>query len=241
MKIASYNIHKCRGTDGLVKPERIVAVIKELGADIVALQEVDHRIGTRTGLLDPALIESATGLRLLTQSDVVDGHGWHGNALLVRGTPLHYHRSRIHLPGIEPRGAVFAELDLGEGKFRVIAVHLGLLRRSRLAQTKALLDIFMDLPPMPTIMLGDFNEWRRVRRSALAVLEPVFGSRPAIPSFPSRLPLLPMDRMLDWPPNLITDFRIHDSKLARVASDHLPILAEVDLNCPLPSMPQRDK
>ena len=103
MKIASYNIHKCRGTDGLVKPERIVAVIKEFDADLVALQEVDHRIGARTGLLDPAMIERETGLRLLTQSDIVDGHGWHGNALLVRGELRHYHRSRIHLPGIEPR------------------------------------------------------------------------------------------------------------------------------------------
>ena len=58
MKVASYNIHKCCGVDGLVKPERIVAVVKEIGADLVALQEVDHRIGTRTGLLNPAMIES---------------------------------------------------------------------------------------------------------------------------------------------------------------------------------------
>jgi endonuclease/exonuclease/phosphatase family metal-dependent hydrolase len=238
MKIASYNIHKCRGTDGLVRPERIVAVIKEFEADVVALQEVDHRIGARTGLLDPALIESETGLRLLTQSDIVDGHGWHGNALLVRGQPRHYKRSRVRLPGIEPRGAVFAELDLGEGKFRVIAVHLGLLRRSRVAQTKALLEAFLDMPPMPTIMLGDFNEWRRVRRSALAILEPVFGSLPVLPSFPSSLPFLPMDRMLDWPPNLITHFGIHNTALARVASDHLPLLGEVNLDCSLPALPE---
>lgn len=238
MKIASYNIHKCRGTDGLVRPDRIVAVIKEFGADVVALQEVDHRIGARTGLLNQAEIKSETGLSLLTQSDILDGHGWHGNALLVRGEPLHYHRSRIRLPGIEPRGAVFAELDLGEGLFRVIAVHLGLLRRSRLAQTKALLEVFLKLPPMPTIMLGDFNEWRRVRRSALAALEPVFGTLPVLPSFPSRLPLLPMDRMLDWPPTLITHFGIHDTPLARVASDHLPLLAYVDLDCSLPQLPK---
>ena len=240
MRVASYNIHKCRGVDGLVRPERIVAVIKELGADLVALQEVDHRIGTRTGLLNPALIESETGLKLLVQSDVVDGHGWHGNALLVRGEPLHYHRSRIHLPGIEPRGAVFAELDLGQGKFRVIAVHLGLLRRSRMMQAKALLDIFKTMMPMPTIMLGDFNEWRRVRRSALAVLEPVFGSLPVQPSFPSRLPLLPMDRILDWPPGLITDFSIHNTPLAKLASDHLPLVADVNLNCILPAMQTGD-
>lgn len=237
MKVASYNIHKCRGTDGQVRPDRTLAVIKELGADFVALQEVDRRIGARTGLLNPAAIESETGLKLLVQSDIVDGHGWHGNALLVRGVPLYYRRSRIHLPGIEPRGAVFAELDLGEGLFRVIAVHLGLLRRSRLAQTKALLEIFLDLPPLPTIMLGDFNEWRRVRRSALAVLEPVFGSRPALPSFPSTLPVLPMDRMLDWPPSLIKHFKIHETALSRVASDHLPILADVDLNCRIPAGP----
>lgn len=241
MKVASYNIHKCRGTDGKVRPDRTLTVIKELVADFVALQEVDHRIGTRTGLLNPAAIERETGLKLLTQSDIVDGHGWHGNALLVRGVPRHYRRSRIQLPGIEPRGAVFAELDLGEGLFRVIAVHLGLLRRSRLAQTKALLDIFLDLPRMPTIMLGDFNEWRRVRRSALAVLEPVFGSRPALPSFPSTLPLLPMDRMLDWPPNVIRHFKIHDTPLSRIASDHLPILADVDLNCRLPSLPHKKR
>ena len=236
MKVASYNIHKCRGVDGFVKPERIVAVVKEIGADLVALQEVDHRIGTRTGLLNPALIESETGLKLLVQSDIVDGHGWHGNALLVRGEPLHYHRSRIHLPGIEPRGAVFAELDFGEGRFRVIAVHLGLLRRSRMMQAKALLDAFLGMTPMPTIMLGDFNEWRRVRRSALAVLEPVFGSLPVVSSFPSRLPLLPMDRILDWPPGLITQFAVHNTPLAKLASDHLPLVADVNLNCVMPAL-----
>ncbi|MDE2384343.1 MAG: endonuclease/exonuclease/phosphatase family protein [Alphaproteobacteria bacterium] len=235
MKIASYNIHKCRGTDGLVRPDRIVAVIKEIGADLVALQEVDHRLGTRTGLLDPDHIESETGLKLLTQSDIVDGHGWHGNALLVRGTPSHYRRLRVHLPGIEPRGAVFAELDLGQGPFRVIAVHLGLLRHSRLAQTKALLDVFLGMAPLPTIMLGDFNEWRRARRSALARLETVFGARPAIPSFPSRLPVLPMDRMFDWPPSLITRCSVHDTRFARIASDHLPLVAEVNLDCTIPA------
>ena len=235
MKVASYNIHKCRGVDGLVRPKRIVAVIKELGADLVALQEVDHRIGTRKGLLDSNLIESETGLKLLVQSDVTDGHGWHGNALLVRGDLLHYHRLRLRLPGIEPRGAVFAELDIGEGKFRIIAVHLGLLRRSRVLQAKFLLDTFRGLKPMPTILLGDFNEWRRVRRSALAVLDPVFGSLPILASFPSRLPIFPLDRILDWPPGLIKHFSVHNTPLAKLASDHLPLVAEIDLKCDLNS------
>ena len=240
MKVASYNIHKCRGTDGQVKPERIVAVIKAMDADLVALQEVDHRIGLRTGLLNRAMLEHETGMKLLVQSDIVDGHGWHGNALLVRGEPAHYHRSRIRLPGIEPRGAVFAELDLGEGLFRVIAVHLGLLRRSRVAQAKALLDAFLKMTPMPTIMLGDFNEWRRVRRSALAVLHPVFGSPPMLSSFPSRLPLLPMDRIFDWPAGVITHHSVYNTPLTRKASDHLPLVANLDLSCTLTTLRTAD-
>ena len=167
MKVASYNIHKCRGSDGMTRPDRIVGVIRELGADVVALQEVDRRFGRRGGLLDPAAIRHETGMRLLVQSDVSHRHGWHGNALLVRSDPISYSRSRLKLPGGEPRGAVVAELDLGEGKFRVIAAHLGLLRLSRVDQVDAILSAFHELPAMPTILLGDFNEWRRRRRSAL--------------------------------------------------------------------------
>ena len=106
-------------------------------------------------------------------------------------------------------------------------------------QTKALLDAFPGLKPMHTVMLGDFNEWRRVRRSALAVLEPVFGSLPLLSSFPSRLPLFPMDRILDWPPGLITHLTVHNTPLARLASDHLPLVADVNLNCALPTLPRK--
>ena len=94
---------------------------------------------------------------------------------------------------------------------------------------------------MPKIMLGDFNEWRRVRRSAVAVLDPIFGSLPVLSSFRSRLPFLLMDRMLDWPPSLITHFGIHDTPIAMLASDHLPLVAYVDLNCKLPILPNRNK
>lgn len=230
MKVASYNIHKCRGTDRRVRPDRIVSVLGEIGADLVALQEVDRRFGSRTGLLDPAAILRETGLHLLVQSDVVDGHGWHGNALLVCGEPLWYRRFRLKLPGIEPRGAVVAELDLGEGRFRVIAAHLGLLRRSRIDQASTLLHAFLELAPMPTILLGDFNEWRRSRRSALDVLAPHFAETKLLASFPSRRPMLPLDRILAWPDGLLSDLAVHDTPLSRKASDHLPLIATVDLS-----------
>ena len=230
MKIASYNIHKCRGTDGLIRPDRIIEVIGQIGADVIALQEVDHRFGRRGGLLDLTTIRRKTGMQLLVQSDVPHRHGWHGNALLVRGEPKSYRRARLRLPGFEPRGAIVAELDLGEGQFRVIAVHLGLLRLSRLDQARALLDIFLGLPRMPTILLGDFNEWRRRRRSALGLLEPTFGVAPSILSFPSRRPIFPLDRILGWPAGLITDLAIHDTSLALQSSDHLPLTARVRLS-----------
>lgn len=229
MKVASYNIHKCKGVDGALRPDRIVAVLGEIEADMIALQEVDRRFGTRRGLLDPAEILRATGMSLLLQSDAPHGHGWHGNALLVRGQPKFYRRERIRLPGLEPRGAIFAELDLGEGKFRVIAAHLGLLRQSRLGQADALLSTFLELPRLPTILLGDLNEWRRGRRSALGVLEPTFGVAPSVLSFPSMRPMLPLDRILGWPLGLVSGLQVHDSPIARQASDHLPLIARVRL------------
>ncbi|MFJ5488566.1 endonuclease/exonuclease/phosphatase family protein [Hansschlegelia beijingensis] len=230
MRVASYNIHKCRGTDGQVRPDRIVQVLKEIGPQLVALQEVDHRFGQRIGLLDPVALKREAGLHLLAQSDAPEGHGWHGNALLVAGEPVHYRRLRLRLPGIEPRGAIISELDLGEGQFRVIAAHFGLLRRSRVSQANALLSAFKDLPPMPTILLGDLNEWRRKRRSALNVFEPLFGEAHPLPSFPSRRPIFPLDRIIGWPRGLINDLAVHNTPLARKASDHLPLVARIDLS-----------
>lgn len=229
MKVASYNIHKCRGTDGRTRPDRILEVICELDADLIALQEVDRRFGRKDGLLDPEAIRRETGMRLLVQSDLPHGHGWHGNALLVRAEPKTYRRLRLRLPGFEPRGAIVAELDLGEGEFRVIAAHLGLLRLSRLDQASALLKAHRELPPLPTILMGDFNEWRRRRRSALSVLEPTFGGDATPRSFPSRRPIFALDRILGWPYGLVTDLAVHKSPLARLASDHLPLTARAEI------------
>lgn len=228
MKVASYNIHKCRGTDGRTSPARIVEVLKEINADLIALQEVDKRFGQKDGLLDLEAIRSETGMRLLVQSDLPQGHGWHGNALLVRADPKSYMRRRLRLPGFEPRGAIVAELNLGQGEFRVIAAHLGLLRRSRLDQVSALLKAHREMSPMPTILMGDFNEWRSRKRSSLSMLEPTFGSAASPHSFPSRRPVFALDRILGWPEGLISELAVHLSPLARVASDHLPLTALVN-------------
>ncbi|WP_431285764.1 endonuclease/exonuclease/phosphatase family protein [Humitalea sp. 24SJ18S-53] len=226
---ASYNIHKCVGMDKRFDPRRVADVIAELGADVVALQEADRRFGHRAGLLDLAHLERHAGLTLIPASPVDGGHGWHGNALLVRGGRATRVR-RLALPGAEPRGALIVDLALDGGPLRVVAAHLGLLRRHRLRQAEAILTAVRDAPAMPTLLLGDMNEWRPGIASSLAVLEPMFGpfGHP-VPSFPSRLPFLALDQVLGHPRGLVAATHVHDSPLARLASDHLPIWARIDV------------
>lgn len=238
LRVASWNMHKCVGADGRFDPARSAAVIAELGADIVALQEVDKRFGRRTGLLDLTVVERDAGLVPLRVSNDPDGHGWHGNALLVRpGTSARFRR--LNLPGAEPRGAIVAELDLPAGPLRVIAAHLGLLRRNRTRQAMAILDALTQGEAMPTLLLGDLNEWQPGARSSLRALEPVFTLPHAAPaSFPARLPILALDRILGWPQGLVTDVAVHGSPRARIASDHLPLTAWVRLGEAAEEMPQ---
>jgi endonuclease/exonuclease/phosphatase family metal-dependent hydrolase len=222
--VASYNIHKCVGTDGKRDPDRIVQVIQEIGPDIIALQEVDTRFGERKGLLNLQRLDHDCGLVPVPLSKVTAAHGWHGNIVLIRKdmvSAVH----EFHLPGLEPRGALLADIDFDDGPgVRIIAAHLGLLRRSRRQQAQRLIDIMNSHAARPTLLLGDFNEWRLGSQSSLTTFSTAFGSLPqAVASFPSRLPFLALDRIIADREGLIDGVTAHDSPLARVASDHLPI------------------
>lgn len=228
--IASYNVHKCVGIDRKFDPERVAEVISEIDADVIAIQEADKRFGSRSGLLDLAGLERACGLvpvPIATLSS--SGHGWHGNMLMIRkGTVLNV--QQLKLPGVEPRGALVVNIDFPGGKLRVVAAHFGLLRRSRELQAKAVLASVAQEEEMPTVLIGDLNEWRVGRRSSLSPLAPVFDpAAGAVPSFPSRFPVLALDRVLGHPHDLVAAIEVHDSPLARIASDHLPIKAHIDL------------
>ncbi|MET3589054.1 endonuclease/exonuclease/phosphatase family metal-dependent hydrolase [Bartonella silvatica] len=227
---ASYNIHKCIGIDKVFNPARIIRVIHELKVDILALQEADKRFGERIGLIDLQLLKAETGLipvPLNTMSP--QGHGWHGNALFLRKGHVR-NILQITLPGIEPRGAVIVELEMEVGFIRVIAAHFGLLRHSRNQQTKMLLSLLQTRPLMPTLLIGDFNEWRVGKSSSLNHFSPYFGNTfRVVPSFPSRFPFLALDRVFAFPHQLVTNIETHHSPLARIASDHLPIKAYLDL------------
>lgn len=229
--VASYNVHKCVGVDGRFDQRRIIEVIREINPDVIALQEADMRFGERAGLLDLARLKQETGLVPVPVVSQPKSHGWHGNVLLFRkGVVGDVHQ--VKLPGLEPRGALMAEIELERGgSLRVVAAHLGLLRWARRQQADTLVELLGERDDRPTLLMGDFNEWRLGTGSSLANLEKFFGPLPpALPSFPARMPVLSLDRILANREGLIENIAVHDTALARKASDHLPLTARINLD-----------
>jgi endonuclease/exonuclease/phosphatase family metal-dependent hydrolase len=230
LSVASYNIHKGVGTDRRRDLARTAAVIAEIGADILALQEADTRFGTRTGLLDLDSIRRDLGLIAVPLDGVGDAHGWHGNLLLVRNA-LVQEVHQLILPGLEPRGALVTDMVIAGQPLRVVNAHLGLISASRSAQARALMDKIGGLDARPTLLMGDLNEWRG-GGSAFETLSKHFTIAPPRPSFPARYPLLALDRMMISSHGDLSDVRAHDSPLSRRASDHLPITARLRFGPP---------
>lgn len=223
IRIASYNIHKCVGTDGNFDPGRVLAVMEEIDADVLALQEADLRFGDRKGLLNLDAVHDRLGLIPAPLEGAQKNHGWRGNVVLMREAIVD-RTHQIVLPGVEPRGAVVVDLVAKDMPLRVIATHFGLLRNSRAKQVDEVLRAADHPARRCVLLMGDLNEWRTGKRSALMGLEPIFGPvEKFVPSYPSKFPLLALDRILCSHRHLLHDIEVHTSKLARLASDHLPI------------------
>ncbi len=223
LRLASYNLHKCRGMTGPHAPERNLAVIAALNADVVALQEVDFRFGARPEALPRALIRDSTGLvpapHLGTSEQSL---GWHGQTLLLRPELADQARlRRLPLPGIEPRGALALILP----GLTVVAMHLGLARSSRRAQLARLIAKAARIGSEALVLTGDFNEWRDDR--GLESLQPLDIVAPGA-SWPAPFPRLRYDRIAVSPNLQVVDCGVFDSPLARRASDHLPIWADLE-------------
>ncbi len=230
LTIASYNVHKCVGNDGVFDPIRIKNVILQLDADIVVLQEADARFGEREGLLDLDYLHLMGGYRSIFSPDRNSrSHGWHGNVVLYRnGIVNHVHQ--LELPGLEPRGALIVDFVVGETSFRLLAVHLGLLRRSRKKQVEAIIAAADPHPLRHVIVIGDMNEWRLERRSALELFKSHFVEISAkLPSYPSRYPVLPLDRLFVSRGLRVESLSVVDTPLTRLASDHLPVNAKISI------------
>ncbi len=219
-RIASYNIRKARGLDGRRDPGRVVDVINGLDADVIVLQEADMRLGERPAALPKDLIARATDFDMVPLATNDVSLGWHGNAVLVRRGVKVANHTRIPLPGVEPRGAVAVTLADGP---TVIGVHLGLLRNSRRQQLAVLRA--RDEARENVVMIGDMNEWAKTRG-----FEPLgghFALHSPGRSFHAARPIAALDRVALSLDLALTDAGVDEGSLARRASDHLPIWADI--------------
>lgn len=224
LKVASYNIHLGIGSDGLFDPERVAGVIAELDADVVALQEV-QRNPAGFDMLD--YLSTAGRFHGIAGPTLVTAHGDYGNAILTRQSPAEVQRWDLSVPRWEPRGAIAMTLDKGGGRLRIIATHLGLWPAERRRQIRKLLGFMHHAGAMPTVLLGDVNEWFLWGRP-LRWLHRHFKETPALATFPSRWPVFALDRIWVEPRRALVSIAVHESVAARMASDHLPITATID-------------
>ena len=215
LRIASYNLHGCVGTDGKRDDERIARVIGELGCDTVGLQEV-HGLEA---------LARATGLRAIAGPQYV-WHGRHlGNAVLTRRPVLDVRQHDYSCAGGEPRSALDVDLEVDGIPVRIIVTHLGLKPAERRSQVRELLRLVRHTPLHERVLvLGDINEWLPLGRP-LRWLHGIFGHSPAERSFPSRFPLFALDRVWVRPRHALLALGAHRSRLAAQASDHLPVKA----------------
>ena len=228
LRFASYNIHKSVGLDRRRDPERILAVLHELGADVVALQESDRRFGRRIACL-PRRMLAEHHWQVAPVARRPDSIGWHGNALLVRRGIDIRAAQPLDLPTLEPRGAVRADLALEGHHFSAIGMHLDLSGLRRRHQLEA---IFAQCRTGegagPIMAMGDLNEWLLSGGSLRAVPQDWAVETPGR-TFPSRQPVAQLDRFLVSPGWSLQRCWVHHSPLAAQASDHLPALIEAQL------------
>lgn len=226
--VATYNIHRCVGTDGRYDAPRVAAVLREIGADIVALQEVENRGDASHESLQLDYLAGELGLASIPGLRIVRHWKEYGNALLTRFPVLDVHRHNLSVTWREPRGAIDALLDVNGRPLRVFGTHLGLGRIERRFQTMQLAKLLDAADPtLPCLVLGDMNEWYAGSRH-LRWLDRRLGPNGRAATFPSRWPFLKLDRIWLRPREALLDIGAHDTPLARRASDHLPLRARLD-------------
>jgi len=241
-------MRKAVGTDRKRDPHRVLDVLHEIDADIVALQEADKRIGGRGSAVPHQLIDDYglykpvhLGVRHRRPLETMRKHadklfktdtrniGWHGNAILVKHHIGILDCDVVELPTLEPRGAVMAELLVGDMALRVVGMHLDISGLWRRRQVRAILDAIAARPQsMPTILMGDTNEWRTVA-GCLKDIGPDFHIAPTGPSFHARRPVAALDRIIVERSVTISSCGVHHSVAAAKASDHLPVWAKLSV------------
>jgi endonuclease/exonuclease/phosphatase family metal-dependent hydrolase len=233
LTFASYNIHKGVGLDRRRDPDRILSVLREIDADVIALQEADRRFGTREAVIPRAALDEHSPWAVAKSGDFGGMRplslGWHGNVILVRRGIEVTDVCAVPLPTLEPRGAVCAELRIEGRLIRVMGMHLDLSGLRRRDQVRAVCDHVTDCAEAaPAVLMGDLNEWSASGGALRAFAAPFRVLAPGR-SFPSRRPLAQLDRIVVSAEWTVEAAGVHHSPLAAIGSDHLPVWARLSL------------
>jgi endonuclease/exonuclease/phosphatase family metal-dependent hydrolase len=246
VRILTYNVHRCVGLDRRMDVGRVAHVIAAEEPDIVALQEVD--VGrARTGRIDQAhALAKRLGMESRFHAALTVEEEQYGDAILtalperlVKAAAL---PGYARIPRLEPRGALWVSIDLGGGRqVQVINTHLGLVPREQQLQAMALTGpewLASGQRADPLILVGDFNATQRTlaHRILTGSLMNTHRLRPAAEpraaTFPAGLPMLRIDHVFVSKGVEVRSVRVGSSPLARVASDHLPLVADLDFGPP---------
>lgn len=240
IRIATYNIHRCRGLDRRVRPARIVDVLREIDADIIALQEVLSIRGSAREKDQARYISEEMKMIYAVGGTRIHKGGIYGNVVLTR-LPLHESKNYdISVPGREQRGCMRADISAnGSGLLHVFNVHLGTAFIERRHQGRKLVnEAILNNEELSgaRIMLGDFNEWTRGLTTRLLAAHltsaDIRAHLPRSKTYPGVLPFLHLDHIYFDRSLSLERMTLHKSRTALVASDHLPLVAEFKIAVP---------
>jgi endonuclease/exonuclease/phosphatase family metal-dependent hydrolase len=233
-RVATYNTHKCRGMDGRIRPHRVAQVLQELEADVIALQEVASLSGGRKEQNQAKYLAEAVGF----QYHIGETRKWrgaiYGNVVLSRFPVIETEVYDLTASRREPRGCIRCDIQISPGKvIHLFNVHLGTgyLERRKQAHLLVSRDVLLAHKlKHPRLVIGDFNEWTRglVSRMLQLKFESVdvqlhLNRRR---TYPGVLPIMHLDHMYFDRALSLEEFMLHRSRMALMASDHLPLVAE---------------
>ncbi len=237
MRILSYNIHKgIGGRDRRYSIERIINVIEAENPDLICLQEVDRQVRRSKFDDQPALLaEYFKSAAHQFQPNVPLKTGVYGNLMLSRWPFTSKHQISLRLKRKKPRGAQMAVVETPEGPLQVVNFHLGLAETERHWQIHHLLhhQLFKESSELPVMMIGDMNDWRNKLHTG-AFGDEGFALVTTPPSkfrsFPAYWPLGSLDKAFVRGNIVLKQARVVHSPMARVASDHLPLVVDFHLD-----------
>ena len=228
-RVATYNVHKCVGLDRRCDPARVAATIRELNADLIGLQEVDNRSDGNSESAQMKFLAREAGYEAIPGPTIKRPNGHYGNVLLTRWPVIAKQEIDLCFSCREPRGAIDALLLVRGEQVEVMVTHLGLSFSERWFQIARLVDAIKEKTSPLFILLGDINEWFPTGRG-LKLLHGLLGRPPVTRSYPSWRPFLALDRIWVKPKEALKRVWVHKTRLSRVASDHLPVVAEIDID-----------